>query len=286
MIKRYILLAKPGIIIGNLIAVVAGFFLAAHSNEYSILSLIYAMLGSGLVIGSACVANNIFDSDIDGKMSRTKNRDLVQSTININVAFTYTIFLLIAGSTVLYFLVNPLATILGLLGYIFYVFFYTMWYKRTSIYGTVVGSISGAIPPIIGYAAVTNAITLEAVILFLIFTVWQMPHSYAISTFRVKDYIEANIPVFPAKTGLLKTQKHIQYYTLAFCSLIIMLYFVSDLSLGYLILMSVLSVYWARVAYQHVDYGNYIPWSKSIFKISLVIVMAMSGLFTFETLIA
>lgn len=104
----------------------------------------------------------------------------------------------------MYTLVNPLSTVIVLLGYVFYVFFYTMIYKRTSVYGTLVGSISGAVPPLVGYLAVTNYIDIEAVLLFVLFCLWQMPHSYAIAMFRLNDYRQAGIPVLPVIDGIEK----------------------------------------------------------------------------------
>lgn len=159
MLKSYLSITKPGIIFGNLISVAAGFFLAAKSEPASLTLFLTTLAGVGLVIASGCVVNNIFDRDIDQKMARTQNRETVKGNINIDVAFVYALAMLLVGTALLFQLVNPLSAVVVLLGYVYYVFFYTMWYKRNSVYGTLVGSISGAVPPLVGYLAVTNFIS-------------------------------------------------------------------------------------------------------------------------------
>ncbi len=212
MLKNYLTITKPGIIFGNMVSTAAGFFLAAKSEHVDITLFFAALVGVGLVIASGCVVNNIFDRDIDQKMERTKYRDLVQGYVNMDVAFVYALFLLLVGTALLYQMTNPLSAVVVLIGYVFYVFFYTMWYKRHSVYGTLIGSISGAVPPLVGYLAVTNYLSVESVLLFLLFCLWQMPHSYAIAIFRMEDYRQAGIPVLPVKEGLNKANQHIRHY--------------------------------------------------------------------------
>lgn len=123
MLKRYLSITKPGIIFGNLISVAAGFFLAAKSEPASFLLLLTTLVGVGLVIASGCVVNNIFDRDIDQKMKRTQNRELVMGNINTDAAFVYALVLLLNGTALLFQVVNPLSAVVVLLGYVFYVFF-------------------------------------------------------------------------------------------------------------------------------------------------------------------
>jgi len=282
MLKRYISITKPGIIVGNLISVAAGFFLAAKTEPASFVLLAVTLLGVGLVIASGCVVNNIFDRDIDQKMARTQQRDLVKGTINIDVAFVYALALLFSGTVLLYQLANPLAAVVVLLGYVFYVFFYTMWYKRTSVYGTLVGSLSGAVPPLVGYLAVTNYISLEAMLLFTMFCLWQMPHSYAIAMFRMKDYRDANIPVLPLQAGIYKAQRHMKAYVVAFGLVSLALFLLGTAGYEYLAVSALVCLMWTRVTFRPIDERNYVHWSKSVFKVSLLVVMSVSGVLGLE----
>lgn len=276
MLKEYVSITKPGIIIGNLISVLAGYFLAAKSEPVTLALLGYTLLGVGLVIASGCVINNIFDRDIDLKMSRTQQRILVQGGIKVDHAFLYAIVMLLLGTGLLYKMANPLSAVMVLLGYVFYVFFYTMWYKRTSVYGTLVGSVSGAIPPLVGYLAVTNYISLEAVLLFGLFCLWQMPHSYAIAMFRMQDYQQAGIPVLPVVKGIQKARQYMMAYVVAFSLVAFGLYAFGHTGYEYLIVAAISCYSWSKVTFKRMDDSDYIQWSKSVFKTSLLVVMAFS----------
>ncbi|MGX9520224.1 protoheme IX farnesyltransferase [Vibrio mediterranei] len=284
MLKNYLTITKPGIIFGNMVSTAAGFFLAAKSEHVDITLFFAALVGVGLVIASGCVVNNIFDRDIDQKMERTKHRDLVQGYVNMDVAFVYALFLLLVGTALLYQMTNPLSAVVVLIGYVFYVFFYTMWYKRHSVYGTLIGSISGAVPPLVGYLAVTNYLSVESVLLFLLFCLWQMPHSYAIAIFRMEDYRQAGIPVLPVKEGLNKANQHIRHYVLAFCAVATALFFVGEANYEYLIVVGAMSAFWARVTFRDMNSSNYIDWSKAVFKVSLLVVTSFSGVLGLELL--
>ncbi|MHC0522728.1 heme o synthase, partial [Vibrio harveyi] len=246
------------------------------------LLLLTTLVGVGLVIASGCVVNNIFDRDIDQKMKRTQNRELVMGNINIDAAFVYALVLLLNGTALLFQLVNPLSAVVVLLGYVFYVFFYTMWYKRNSVYGTLVGSISGAVPPLVGYLAVANYISLEAILLFIMFCLWQMPHSYAIAMFRMQDYRDAGIPVLPVKEGITKAHRHMKAYVVAFGVVAIGLFMLGEAGYEYLAVSAAVCFMWTRVTFQKVNYNNYIQWSKVVFKVSLLVVMSISGVLGLE----
>jgi heme o synthase len=282
MIKGYLSITKPGIIIGNLISVAAGFFLAAKTESADVLLLICTLVGVALVIASGCVINNIFDRDIDQKMSRTQQRLLVKGEINVDHAFIFALVLLLAGTALMYRMTNPLSAVMVLLGFVFYVFFYTMWYKRHSVYGTLVGSISGAVPPLVGYLAVTNYISLEAVLLFTLFCLWQMPHSYAIAMFRMQDYRDAGIPVLPVVEGIEKARKHMMAYVIAFNLVAFALFALGNCGYEYLVVAAAVCLMWTRVTFRQVDQENYVSWSKTVFKTSLVVVMGISSVMGLE----
>jgi heme o synthase len=282
MIKGYLSITKPGIIIGNLISVAAGFFLAAKTESADVLLLLCTLVGVALVIASGCVINNIFDRDIDQKMIRTQQRLLVKGEINVDHAFIFALVLLLVGTALMYRMTNPLSAVIVLLGFVFYVFFYTMWYKRHSVYGTLVGSLSGAVPPLVGYLAVTNYISLEAVLLFTLFCLWQMPHSYAIAMFRMQDYRDAGIPVLPVVEGIEKARKHMMAYVVAFNLVALALFALGNCGYEYLAVAAAVCWMWTRVTFRPVDQENYVSWSKTVFKTSLVVVMGISSVMGLE----
>ena len=166
--KRYLLITKPGIIMGNLISVLGGFFLAANGSQ-SLQLLLMTLMGVSLVIASGCVFNNYIDRDIDGLMERTRNRVLVKGLISPRASLIYASLLGVAG-VVLLGQINGLAALLGGLGFVVYVGLYSLWLKRRSVYGTLVGSLSGAMPPVIGYCAVRGEFDSGALVLLLIFS--------------------------------------------------------------------------------------------------------------------
>src|SRR5579871_5606007 len=149
MFKLYVQLTKPGIIFGNLFAAVGGFFLASRGHFNPVL-FVATVCGISLVIGSGCVVNNYIDRDIDAKMERTKKRALVKGAISGRNAILYASVLGIIGFLLLFIYTNLLTVCVGLVGYFFYVVMYTIW-KRKSDIGTIVGSVSGAVPPVAGY---------------------------------------------------------------------------------------------------------------------------------------
>lgn len=215
MIKDYYFITKPGIIGGNAITVVAGFLLASR-GDISWLLLFVTLAGLSLVVASGCVFNNYIDRDIDALMERTKNRTMAKGRISPRSALVYASVLGLIGLGVLYFYTNFLAMAAALVGLFVYVVVYSLWLKRRSIYGTIVGSMSGAIPPVVGYLAVSNSIDPGAVILFFILALWQMPHSFAIAIYRLSDYINASIPVLPAEKGIYMTKVHMLIYVAFF----------------------------------------------------------------------
>ena len=183
MLKKYLFLTKPGILFGNFVTTLGGYFVATQGSVDFLLLLI-TLLGTTLVVASGCVVNNVIDQDIDQKMQRTQNRALVTKAISEPVALAFALVLGIAGFSLLWFWINAYAFLFAVIGFVVYVGFYSLWTKRTTIHQTVVGSISGAAPPVIGYTAVANQFDLGALLIFLGYALWQMPHSWAIAIYR------------------------------------------------------------------------------------------------------
>lgn len=275
MIKKYISITKPGIIFGNLITVMGGFFLAAKYNVDLVL-LIATVLGISFIIASGCVFNNIIDADIDSIMLRTQNRVMVRGQISKLSAFIYAIILAVSGSAALVIYANYLTLYIALIGLFFYVVVYTLGFKRNSVYGTLVGSISGAVPPIVGYCAVSNQIDAGAIILFVMLVIWQMPHSYAIAIFRFKDYQSANIKVLPVAKGISSAKISMIGYCAAFAIISTLLYFFHYAGIFYLIVSIIVGVWWFKLALDGLKAQDDVKWARKVFGFSLIVVMALS----------
>lgn len=268
LVKDYYYLVKPGIIRGNLLTAVAGFLLAAQ-HQIAVGRLLVTLLGLALIIAAACVSNNILDRHLDKKMARTAKRPLVNGRISVRAASVYALVLLTSGSLLLGAKVNLLALSFALSGYVAYVAVYG-YYKRHSTLGTAVGSISGAVPPVVGYVAVSNRIDAAAIILFLILVCWQMPHFFAIAIYRLKDYTSAGLPVLPVKKGLTTTKIQCLIYILGYGIASLTLSFAGYTGIIYAITMSLVCLLWLALAVQGFQTKNTETWARKLFFFSLV----------------
>lgn len=276
MIKPYLQVTKPGIIVGNLISVVGGFLLASKGSINDSL-LMLTLLGVSLVVASGCAFNNLIDRDIDPKMERTKNRVLVRGLASARVTFVLATILGITGFAVLYFGANPLSMWLSVMGFVVYVGIYSLYMKRYSVYGTLIGSLSGAAPPVIGYCAVSNNFDAGALILLAIFSLWQMPHSYAIAIYRFKDYQAANIPVLPVVKGITVAKHHITFYIIAFMFATLMLSIGGYAGYKYLVVAAAVSVWWLCMALSgYKAQNNDRIWARKLFVFSIIAITTLS----------
>lgn len=249
MLKAYIQLTKPGIIFGNLIAVTGGYLLATRGH-FDITLFLLTQLGVMFIIAGGCVVNNIIDRDIDKLMQRTNQRASATGRITAVNAFVFGSVLMFAGLFVLWYYVNLVCTILGFLGLIIYVGLYSLYFKRNSIHGTFIGSFSGAIPPMIGYVAVIGRIDISAIIILAMFSVWQMPHAFAIALNRYNDYKNAQIPVLPHVKGIQRAKQDSFIYTIIFLIFSVALGFFGKDRIIYTICAFCLGIYWCVLAWQ------------------------------------
>ncbi|CAL4323321.1 heme o synthase [Buchnera aphidicola] len=243
MIKYYLELIKPRIIFANLISVIGGMFFCSihYTNSFKFIFVLFATI---CIIGSACVFNNIIDMDIDCKMARTKHRVLVQSLLPLFHVKIYGIFLFLLGCFLFLLLVNFLTFLLSLFGFFIYVILYSLYLKRNSEYSVIFGGLSGAIPFMIGYCSITNYVDFKSIILFIMFVLWQVPHSYSIFIFRIEDYKSSCLPVISIIKGISRTIKEIIFYILCFEILVTLLYFFKYINLMGLIILSILNIFW------------------------------------------
>ncbi len=271
---NYYLLTKPGIIFGNLITVAAGFLLAARW-PIDLWLFVACLIGLALVIASACVFNNYIDRHVDKKMTRTQNRPLVRGLISGRNALLFATLLGALGFLVLLTYTNLLATLVAFIGFSVYVFLYSLWKCRT-IYGTAIGSIAGAVPPVVGYCAVSHQFDLGAALLFTILVLWQMPHFFAIALYRFDDYAKAAIPVLPVQKGNHKTKQHMVRYVIAFIVATTLLTLFHYTGYYYLIAAILFGGGWLLLCLKGFKSQNDQLWAKQMFRLSLVVITALS----------
>lgn len=280
-VNNYYQLTKPGIIRGNAITATGGLLLA--SKGAIDFGLFVAMLaGISLVMASACVFNNYIDRDIDKYMARTKNRALVTGAISAPYAIGYASALGILGFLILALYTNQLTALIALFGFFAYVVLYGVG-KRRTVHGTVIGSVSGAVPPVIGYVAVTDNIDSAAIILFLILVLWQMPHFYAIAMYRLDEYAKAKIPVMPIKKGIKNTKIQMLFYIDAFIIATILLTIFGYTGYSYGVIMVTLGCVWFWLGLKgfakNIDDTK---WARKMFLFSLVVLMTFSILISVD----
>ncbi|RZF83085.1 protoheme IX farnesyltransferase [Pseudoalteromonas sp. CO325X] len=276
MFRRYFSVTKPGIIFGNLISVAGGFLLAAR-GEIDWPLMLATLTGLSLVVASGCVVNNVIDRDIDAKMARTQGRVTVTGEISASAALLHALVLAVCGFGALICYTNTLAVCFAAFGYIIYVGVYSLYMKRHSVYGTLVGSLSGAVPPVVGYGAVSGQFDAGAAILLLMFCLWQMPHSYAIAIFRYQDYRDANIPVLPVAKGLARAQRHIVFYIALYALVVMLLPLGGYTGLAFMAVACTTSFWWLLMALR--GYRRDIDmhgWARQVFAFSIVNITVLS----------
>jgi heme o synthase len=273
-LRTYFSLTKPGIIAGNAITAAAGFALASRGN-INIWLLLATLAGLSFIIAAACVINNCLDRIADGKMVRTRNRVLVKGLVSVQNAVVFAIALGLCGIFVLARYTHLLTLIVALTGLFVYAAMYTLWKYRSS-YGTLIGGIAGAVPPVVGYTAVSHGLDLGAFLLFAIIFFWQMPHFFAIAIYRLNDYAAASIPVLPIDKGMLATKKQMLFYTFAFTAAAVMLTFFGYTGYFYLSVAALLGLLWLRLCFKGFKTDNDTRWARQMFLFSLITVTVLS----------
>ncbi len=274
--KTYYMLTKPGIIMGNLITTAGGFALACKAG-FSILLFLEMLVGLGCVIASACICNNYIDRYADQKMARTKNRGFAKGTVSPFKALLLAIALGVSGVTILAIFTNLLATLTAIAGFFIYVVVYS-YVKYFSDCATLLGSISGAIPPVVGYVTVSNKLDLGALLLFSILVLWQMPHFYSIALYRYDDYVAASIPVLPITKGAHATKVQMVAYIVAFMGAVGMLTVLGYTGYAYLVVATLLGGSWLALSFKGFKAKDDKKWARKMFALSLFAIVGFSAM--------
>lgn len=267
-VREYLRLTKPGVLMGNVLTAIAGFLLAArgHVDWVTFLAL---LVGMTLVIAAACVINNYLDQDIDRLMERTKKRPSVVGDIPGWHMVAFGTVLGTIGVAVLSVWTNWLVVAIGVIGFVTYVWLYGAWSKRQSWHGTLVGSISGAMPIAGGYAAVHGQVDIGLIIVFLIIFFWQFPEFYSIAIYRRKEYAKAHVPLITVVKGVSTTIWWILAYTILFVISTLLLTAYGYTGIIYAIVMAASGAYWIWLALQGLHAKKPDAWARRMFRFSM-----------------
>ncbi len=229
----FVALTKPRIIELLLVTTIPAMILADRSWPGTWLVLA-TLIGGTLSAGGANAINNVIDRDIDGEMRRTAHRPLPARRIEPGAALVFGIGLGLAGFVWLWITTNLLAAVLAAAALLFYVFVYTLYLKRSSTQNIVIGGAAGAVPALVGWAAVDGSLALPAWIMFAIVFYWTPPHFWALSLRYREDYARAGVPMLPVVKGEAATLRSIWLYTLQLFAITLVLFAAAEMSLFYL----------------------------------------------------
>jgi protoheme IX farnesyltransferase len=248
----------------------AGFLLAAaNASKFDAGTFAGLIAGTALVISSACVLNNYIDRGIDSKMKRTQGRAIVTHEVSAVQALVYAGILAVLGFGCLALLTNWLTVSLGAAAYFSYIVLYGIA-KRKTIYGTLVGAIAGGVPPVAGYAAVTNQLDTGALLLFWLLVAWQMPHFYAIAMRRRSEYAAAKLPVWPVVMGMQATRVQILGFIVLFIGVSIAFTVWGYTGYLFAVVMVAIGTAWLLKGLKP---GNDSAWARRMFRFSLVVLL-------------
>jgi protoheme IX farnesyltransferase len=282
-IAAYLRLTKPRII-GMLVVTTIPAMILAEGGLPSAWLILATVLGGTVVAGGANALNMYFDRDIDELMYRTQSRPVPSGQVEPEKAALFGLLLGVGGFLFMQVFVNSLAAFLTIGAFAFYIIVYTLLLKRRTPMNIVIGGAAGALPPVIGWAAVTNAISAEALLMFAIITFWTPPHFWALSLNYSSDYERAGVPMLPVVSGPAETRRQIFLYSLVLVASSIALAFVADASAFYLAAAALLGggfLFFAVRLWRDGSARN----ASSLFRYSLVYLALLFGAIAVEGLL-
>jgi protoheme IX farnesyltransferase len=239
LIAAYLALTKPRIMSLLLFTTLATLLVASRDHPLPVALfwrvLLATLVGGALASGGAAALNCYIDRDIDEVMARTRRRALPTGSLRPGEVLVFGLTLSALSVVVLATLTNLVAAALALLGNIFYVVVYTMWLKRSTTQNIVIGGVAGAIPPLVGWAAVTGGLALPAVLLFVLITYWTPAHFWALALLLRGDYRKARVPMLPSVASQAHARWQVLVYTLLVVIASLLLFAVHAMGLVYLI---------------------------------------------------
>jgi len=277
-------LAKPRIAYLLLITTFAAMVMAAHGIPP--LGLVLATLvGGALAAGSAGAFNCVIERDTDKLMVRTMTRPAATGRISAAAGYAFAVVLGVASFTILYHFTNPLAAWLSLAGNAYYVVIYTLWLKRATTLNIVIGGAAGAVPPLVGWAAVAHSVGGPALGLFALIFLWTPPHFWALALMANTDYEKARIPMLPSVRGAQHTKVEIFIYTFVLVAMSLSLTPLHIMGLWYFIPAAILGAIFIWDAWKMLRGGPTKPLARIVFKYSLLYLAAMCGAMVLDRLL-
>ena len=241
-ISSFIDLCKPKIVLLLTITALVGMLLTVEFYS-NVLSSLASLLGFALLAASSAALNQIFDRESDKNMERTKGRPLASGNISLYQALIFTALLLFIGSSLLLYFSNLMTLLITTFGFIFYSLVYTIYLKWSTPQNIVIGGLSGALPPLIGWTAVTNEISLLPLILVLIIFLWTPPHFWPLAIDRIDEYRKEGVPMMPIAKGVSRTKKEMVVYAFLLLAASLAPYFYGLTGLFYLFSTTALNIY-------------------------------------------
>lgn len=262
-------LFKGLVLVLNVLPVVIGFWLAVYitGGTFSdhLNTFFLTVIGSIFLMAGALALNNWYEVDLDKAMKRTEKRPTVTGNISLQAVFTIGLTLSILGFVTL-MLISPETGLYGLIGWFTYVVLYTFWSKRKYTLNTIIGSVSGAVTPLIGWSAIEPAFHIVPIVLALILFIWQVPHTFAIAIKRYDEYKAAKVPMLPVVYGMDFTKRQIFIYI---ACLLPLPYFLATLGTTFVVVATILNIGWMFLAIRGFYMKDVKKWSKHIFIYSL-----------------
>ncbi len=272
-LSSFFALCKPRVTALIVFTAIIGMFLATP-GMVPLHILIPATIGIAMASGAAAAFNHLVEQKIDAKMARTRGRPLPTGQINSKQTFIFATVVALIGLSILYFLVNPLTMWLTFATFIGYAVIYTIFLKPATPLNIVIGGLSGAMPPALGWAAVTGVVSAEAWILVLIIFAWTPPHFWALALYRREEYAKSGLPMLPVTHGEMYTRLHILLYTIILVA-VTLIPFAMRMS-GMIYLVSVLLLDAVFMMYAIKLYRQYSDaLSKTTFKYSILYLMLL-----------
>jgi protoheme IX farnesyltransferase len=280
----YLALTKPRVIELLLVTTLPAMVLAGRSwPSWSLVAVV--LVGGALAAGGANAVNMYVDRDIDRLMARTAGRPLVTGLIRPRDALVFAVALEAAAFALLATGANVLSAVLALSAMAFYVGVYTLWLKRTSTHNIVIGGAAGAVPVLVGWAAVTGSLSWSAVLLFAIIFVWTPPHFWALAIRHADEYRAAGVPMLPSVAPMGRTVRTMVAYTVVLVALTLILAPVADLGAVYVASASLLGAAFLAAVATLVRRPTH-EWSMRVFSFSISYVTLLFVALTVDVLVA
>ncbi|MBA3988159.1 heme o synthase [Aliidiomarina maris] len=271
--REYLELTKPRVVALLLLTALVGMCLATDT-WVALDIMLPALVGIGLMAGSAAAINHLVDRHIDAKMARTLRRPLPTGALSPARVLAFAAIIGALGYIVLELMVNRITALLTLASLVGYAFVYTMYLKRATPQNIVIGGLAGAAPPLLGWTAVTGEIHANAILLVLIIFTWTPPHFWALAVHRAKDYAKADIPMLPVTHGIDFTKTCIFLYTILLTVVCVLPYLIGMSGLLYLIGVSALNIGFLAYAWR-LKYAPKKLTAFNMFKYSIWYLMAL-----------